>query len=162
MSTENRTTMDGTTAAWLRWRAMALDAGLLVLRLGAGGMMLVHGWPKLLGFSERSASFPDPLGVGSTTSLALAVSGEVLCSILLVLGAGTRLAAVPYAITMAVAGVLVHAGDPWNDREKAFLFLLLGVVLALTGAGRFSIDGIVEGRRRVRAMRATVARRAEA
>ena len=63
------------------------------------------------------------------------------------LGAGTRLAAIPFAITMAVAGFIVHSGDPWNDREKAFVYLLCGVVLVLTGAGRFSVDGLVAARR---------------
>lgn len=130
-----------------RWRSIARDTGLLVFRVGVGSMMLVHGWPKLANFAERSASFPDPLGVGSVTSLALAVFGEVFCSVLLIAGAATRLAAIPFATTMAVAVLIVHAGDPWNDREKAFFYLLCGVVLLLTGAGRFSVDGLVTARR---------------
>lgn len=133
---------------WEGARQVALDVGLLLFRAGVGSMMLVHGIPKLLNFAERSASFPDPIGVGHTASLALAVFGEVGCSVLLILGAGTRLAAVPFAITMAVAGLVVHSGDPWDTREKAMFYLLAGVVLALTGAGRFSVDGLVATRRK--------------
>ena len=125
----------------------SLDLGLLALRLGAGAFMLVHGLPKLMSFAERASRFPDPLGVGSPMSLALAIFGEVFCSFFLILGLGARLFAVPYAFTMLVAGFVVHAGDPWEDREKAMLFLLLGVVVALTGPGRFSLDAWLRRRR---------------
>jgi len=125
----------------------SLDLGLFALRAGAGALMLVHGLPKLMSFAERAARFPDPLGVGSPVSLSLAIFGEVVCSLFLILGLGTRLFAVPYAFTMIVAGLVVHAGDPWDDREKAVLFLLLGVVVALTGPGRFSLDAWLRRRR---------------
>ena len=50
-----------------------LDGALLFLRLFIGGMILSHGWTKLATFSVLSATFPDPLGVGSTLSLLLYV-----------------------------------------------------------------------------------------
>ena len=57
-----------------------LDGALLFLRLFIGGMMLSHGWTKLATFSVLSATFPDPLGVGSTLSLLLILFAEVGCS----------------------------------------------------------------------------------
>ena len=67
---------------------------LLILRVALGAQMLTgHGWGKLMSFSEMAQDFSDPLGVGSTTSLALAIIGEVLCSALLTLGLFTPLAA---------------------------------------------------------------------
>lgn len=110
-------------------------------------MMLVHGIPKLLSFSERAATFPDPLGVGHELSMALAVFGEVVCSALMVLGLGTRLAAIPFAFTMFVAGVVVHAGDDWDTKEKAMLYLLGGVCVALLGPGRYSLDELIRRQR---------------
>ena len=53
---------------------------ILMLRIALGVQMLLgHGWGKLMSFSEKAATFPDPLGVGHTTSMALAVFGEVVC-----------------------------------------------------------------------------------
>lgn len=130
------------------WARHATDAGLLVLRAAAGGLMLVHGLPKALHFGERAADFPDPLGVGSTLSLALAVFGEVVCSIAMALGLGTRFFAVPYAFTMLVAATIVHAGDPWDSRERAVLYLVLGLLVALLGPGRFSLDELIARRRK--------------
>ena len=78
------------------------SVGLLILRVGIGAMMLVHGLAKLNGFNEMSDSFPDPLGIGSQLSLILAIGAEVGCSILLIVGFASRLAAIPLAFTMIV------------------------------------------------------------
>lgn len=117
-----------------------LSAGLLILRVAFGGMMLVHGIPKLIGFSEMAGKFPDPLGMGSQLSLILAIGAEIGCSLLLILGLGTRFAAIPLAITMIVALFAVHASDPWKVKELATVYLAVYVSLAFTGAGQFSLD----------------------
>lgn len=122
--------------------------GLLTLRVGVGAMMLFgHGWGKLMNFGALSENFPDPLGVGSTASLAMAVFGEVVCAGLLVLGLFTRLAAVPFLVTMLVAAFVVHADDPWAKKEMAMLFAVPAVTLIFTGGGAFSIDGWLKRRR---------------
>lgn len=114
---------------------------LLVLRLlGGGGMLALHGVPKLLAFSEKAATFRDPLGVGSTASLALAIFAEVVCSVLLILGAFTRLAVVPLLVTMLVAAFVVHAADPWSKKELALLYVAIFLPLLLAGPGRWSVD----------------------
>ncbi len=120
------------------------DFALLLLRLWFGGSLLVlHGWGKLINYSELSGSFLDPLGVGSTWSLILALCGEVLCPILLIMGFVTRLAAVGSALTMGVAWYAVHkmALTGPGSGELAFLYLAAFLALVLAGAGRISIDG---------------------
>ena len=103
-------------------------------------MFFGHGLSKVLNFSEKSATFPDPLGVGSTLSLALAVFGEVVCPIAIALGLKTRWAAIPAAVTMFVAGVIHHAADPWKTKELAILYLGGFIAIGLLGSGRFSVD----------------------
>ncbi len=102
--------------------------------------MLVHGIAKVRGYSDMSASFPDPIGFGSQLSLLMAIGAEVGCSLLLIVGAASRLAAVPLAFTMLVALFAVHGSDPWKVKELAAVYLLVYVSLILIGAGRFSID----------------------
>ena len=125
------------------------DAGLLVLRLWTGGaILLLHGWTKLTGFSKIAGQFPDPLGLGSSTSLALAVFAEAACALLIVLGLFTRLAAAVLVILMAVAFFIVHkaslAMGPGSG-ELAFVYLGAFLTLLIAGGGRFSLDAKIRG-----------------
>ena len=114
--------------------------GLLLLRLGFGGMMLTHGIPKLMKLVQGNMEFGDPLGIGSTLSLILVVISEAICPLLIIVGYRTRLATIPTIITMAVAAFIVHAGDPFGSKEKALMFLCAFIVIALTGAGKYSAE----------------------
>ena len=84
-------------------RSSLLSVGLLVLRVAIGGLMLVHGIQKVMGYGEMVEKFPDPIGMGSQLSLIAAIGAEAGCSLLLIFGLGTRLAAIPLAFTMAIA-----------------------------------------------------------
>lgn len=119
-----------------------IDWGILFLRVTTGlTMLFVHGWAKIADFSEKSAQFPDPLGVGPKASMALAIFAEVFCSAALTLGVATRLALIPLLILMGVAFALVHAGAPFSQRELSMHFLIAYVTLMITGPGTLSIDG---------------------
>ena len=118
-----------------------IDLGLLILRIGAGGLMLTHGTPKLLKlFGNEEIAFADPFGVGMGITLALAVFAEFICSILVILGLGTRLAVIPLIITMGTAAFLIHASDPFQRKEMALIYLLIFGVILITGAGKHSLD----------------------
>jgi putative oxidoreductase len=119
---------------------------LLILRASAGFMMMTHGWPKMLDFVRNASSFPDPLGVGSRASLGLVVFAEFFCSILVVVGLGTRFAAVPLIITMAVVGFVIHGKDPFGDRELSMLYLSAFTTVLILGAGSYSLDKAISGK----------------
>ncbi|MDC8001574.1 DoxX family protein [Aequorivita todarodis] len=116
------------------------NLGLLLLRMGFGGMMLTHGIPKLLKMISGDFSFGDPIGLGETATLILAVLCEVFFPILVIIGFKTRLSAIPVIITMAVAAFVVHAADPFGIKEKAILYLIGFIAIALLGAGKYSVD----------------------
>lgn len=121
--------------------------GLLVLRVGTGAMMAYgHGYSKLMGYSQMADKFPDPIGLGSNVSLIMAIFAELVCSLLLIVGAFTRLAAIPLLITMLVAAFIIHGADPWAKKEFALLYAVPFLTLMLTGAGPWSVDGWLVGR----------------
>lgn len=101
--------------------------------------MLSHGLPKLMGFSEKISTFSDPLGLGPAASLILAIFSEVICSIFLILGLKTRLAAVPLLMTMLVAFFIVHGMDPWGRKELAAMYGLSYLTLILGGGGAYQV-----------------------
>jgi putative oxidoreductase len=114
--------------------------GLAFLRISAAALMLTHGIPKLQNLLSGNLEFGDPLGIGGAPSLFLAIIGEFVCPILIIVGYKTRWAAVPTAITMAVAAFIVHGADPFQTKEKALLFLICFVAIILLGPGKYSID----------------------
>lgn len=158
---------------------LATSIGLLILRLGIGGFMASHGWGKFqMLLNNNFDHWQDPIGVGDTASLALAVFGEFVCPLLVMVGFATRLAAVPVAVTMAVAAFVVHGGDPlsmetaamrffsgesesWSSKEPALLYLIPFLALIFTGPGRLAIDAWIAGRWRGRRpeQKASVAQR---
>lgn len=113
---------------------------LLLLRLGSGAMMLVHGWNKFTQVGTLKTSFPDPFGWGHDVSLYLTIFAELICPVLLILGFITRIAALPLFIVMAVAVFSVHAADPFAEKELAVFYGLVYLALILTGPGKFSLD----------------------
>ena len=151
-----------------KWSGHGTSIGLLVLRVGAGGFMAVHGWGKVeMVLAGEFAKFGDPIGIGPQASLVLAAGAEFVCALLVVLGCLTRFAAIPPVVTMAVAAFVVHAPDPWTmgegarrffekaaeswgSKEPALLFLIAFLTLVFTGGGRFSVDRLLAPRIRPR------------
>ena len=116
------------------------NLGLLLLRLGMGGLMLTHGIPKLMQLINGNFEFGDPIGIGSLATLILAVIAEAICPILVIIGLRARIASVLTIITMAVAAFVIHAADPIAMKEKALLYLIGFLVIAICGPGKLSID----------------------
>ncbi len=114
--------------------------GLLILRLGLGGMLLYHGIQKIQILTMDTIAFSDPIGLGSTLSLILTLFAEVVCTILVIIGYKTRWAAIPIIIFMLVAAFVVHGNDMFEVKEKALLYLVGFIALSLTGGGKFSLN----------------------
>jgi putative oxidoreductase len=116
------------------------DLGLLLLRLSFSAMLLTHGYGKFLRLFEPDIKFMDFLGLGATVSLFLAVLGEFIAPILIMIGYKTRLVTLFPIVTMAVAAFIAHADDPFAKKEKALLFLFGFIAVALCGAGKYALD----------------------
>jgi putative oxidoreductase len=117
---------------------------VLVLRLGAGSLMMInHGLDKLMHFAQKAPRFADPFHIGSTTSLSMVVFAEFFCAAFIILGLFTRLAAIPLIIAMSVALFFAHKGEFFGKGESAGLFLTCFIVLLFTGPGKVSLDRFI-------------------
>lgn len=115
------------------------NLGLLITRIGFSGLMLTHGWPKLMKIFKGDFTFGNPIGIGPELSLILTVFAEFLCPVLIILGIRTRLAAIPPMIVMLVAIFAVHWNDPFGKIEFAGLYLLGFLAIALMGPGKYTL-----------------------
>lgn len=120
---------------------------LLLTRIVVGALMLTHGLGKFYNLiGDEAIAFGDPIGIGVTASLVLTVFAEVFCSIFLIIGFSTRLAAIPLILTMLVAVLIVHASDEIGKKELPILYTLIYFILAVMGAGKYSLDHLIFGK----------------
>ncbi|WP_053850523.1 DoxX family protein [Streptomyces sp. NRRL B-24085] len=125
------------------------DLGLLLLRLGTGGVLAAHGAQKLLGWFgggglEGTGQFMESVGYApgraSATAAGLAEAGG---GTLLALGLATPAAGAAAAGAMAGASA-VHAPNGFFNAgggyEYAATLGLTAAGLAVTGPGRLSLD----------------------
>ncbi len=121
---------------------------IFYMRLVLGILMLTHGWAKLSNFGEMAMAFPDPIGLGSKVALSLIIFAEFGCSLLLLVGLFSRWATIPLMIGMSVAAFSAHGNDPFSAKELPVLYLLMYVVLLISGPGKFSLDALINKKRR--------------
>src|SRR3954463_12635572 len=91
------------------------DTGMLIVRVALGLVMFPHGAQKLLGwfggygFSRTMAVFTHTLHLPAPLAVAI-ILAEAVGAVGLVLGAGTRLAALGVAAVMVGAVATTHLG----------------------------------------------------
>lgn len=116
---------------------------LLAARIIFGLLFLSHGIQKWSNFQELSSVFPDPLGVGHSVSLGLAIFAELACSIGVILGVLYRLAFIPMIFTMGVAFFVIHSNDPFSVKELSMVYLIVFSFLFIVGPGKYAADSLI-------------------
>ena len=130
-----------------------LDAGLAILRAVTGTIFMAHGAQKLFvygldgvagGFAQMGVPFPGVMG-------PLVGFVELFGGLALIAGLLTRLAGLGLTAVMLGAMVLVHLPAGFflpNGYEFVLMLAASATTLAITGAGRYSLDARVARRRR--------------
>lgn len=138
-------------------KIVATDAGLgqLILRIPVGIIFAAHGSQKLFGWFggyglEGTGQWMASIGLNPGYLMAaLAGSAELFGGLALILGLLVRPAAAVLAFTMAMAILSVHIGNGLfmsnNGYEFGLALMAVSVALAVSGAGRVSIDRMIAG-----------------
>lgn len=142
------THLDHSAAPASHYFAANNDLAKLFLRVALAIFLLFHGVSKItggIGFiigMLASAGLPPALGY-------LVYLGEVIAPLMILLGIWTRPAALIVAGNMIVAVVLVHLNEIFTlsksggwALELQAMFLVAALVVALQGAGRYSVAGV--------------------
>jgi putative oxidoreductase len=136
-------------------KVMATDTSLsqLALRIPVGIIFVAHGAQKLFGWFggyglEGTGQWMGSIGLNPGYLMALlAGSAEFFGGLALILGLLVRPAAAVLAFTMIIAILAVHIGNGLfmsNDGYEFGLALLAAsVALAISGAGRGSLDAVL-------------------
>jgi putative oxidoreductase len=125
------------------------DAGLLLLRLGVGGLLVAHGTQKLFGWFgdgglEGTGQAMEQMGFKPGRESALAAGlGETGGGTLLALGLATPAAGAVAAGTMAVAASFHRPNGFFAMNGGLELPALVGATagaIGVAGPGRYSLD----------------------
>jgi putative oxidoreductase len=133
-------------------RTRAVDTGIAILRVVVGIVFVAHGAQKVFqfgfaGVTQGFAQMNIPLPAITGPGVALL---ELIGGAMLIVGLLTRPVALLLMIDMIGAIVLVHLRSGFFLPQGYEFALTLGaasLALALTGAGAFSLDGVIAGRR---------------
>lgn len=122
------------------------DFGLLIMRVGLGVMMIVHGFPKMMGGVKMWTELGGSMGVLGIHFLPvfwgfMAAITEGVGGLFLLIGLWTRPTLLFLAFTMVVAA-LVHfgSGDGVSGASHAIELCFVFIGLLFVGPGKYSVD----------------------
>lgn len=132
------------------------DLGLFILRAGLGALLIAHGLQKLFGWwgGQGLTGFKNSLsdtGYQHADILSfVAVGGQIVAGVLLVLGLFTPVAAagaLAYLLNGVLAGVSADGGVRHfgfflpDGYEYQIALIIVAAAIVLTGPGRYGFDG---------------------
>jgi putative oxidoreductase len=117
-----------------------------LIRIMAGVIFFAHGYQKffVMGIEGTTGFFTQVGAPLPGISAILVASLELVGGLLLVAGFLTRIVAIPLAIDIATAILLIHSKHGFfvpMGVEFVTLLLVSAIALAIAGPGAFSIDG---------------------
>jgi putative oxidoreductase len=124
-------------------------AAVILIRLMVGAVFVSEGTQKFMYPAEAGAGRFEKIGIPAPETMApLVACFEIGCGTLLLVGAATRVAAVPLIVIMLTAiattkvPILMHDGF-WKMAHEArtdWAMLLGSIFLLIVGGGAWSID----------------------
>jgi putative oxidoreductase len=120
--------------------------GLLLLRILFGLGIMLHGVDTMMreGGMEGMAKSVEGLGFPAPTFFAYCAKlSEIVGGAFVMIGLFTRPACLFLMITMSVAAFLAKADASLKDRELPLMYLVLFVVIFITGPGKFALDTVL-------------------
>ena len=122
------------------------DAGLLILRVFTGVLLIHHGYEKLANIENFADAFVRPLHLPFPITLSyIAAFSEIGGSWLLITGLLTRFGALAIfgTISVAIYHAIVTAGFNIYLLELLGLYFAAAVAVLACGPGSFSIDELI-------------------
>ncbi len=125
------------------------EYGVIFLLLIIGSFIIWGVQDNVLSY-ERMEEFATFLGERNVPyplfAAFLSAYTQMVCGILFLAGAATRLASIPFIINFIAALIIAHRGDTFRDMFPALMMLCAGLFFLFHGAGKLSVDEALEKR----------------
>ena len=124
------------------------EAAATILRIVLGATFLIHGAAKFQGEIENTVGFFESLGLPGFSAYIVALV-ELVGGLAMLLGVGTRVVSILFAIVLAVAVVKVKlAGGFLGNGQMAgyeldLALLAMSIFLAISNKSLFALDNVI-------------------
>jgi putative oxidoreductase len=122
------------------------DIGKLILRVSMAGLMLFHGFAKMINGIAGIKGMVTAAGLPEVLAYGVFL-GEVVFPLLIICGFLTRISSFIMALTMVFAIFLAYGGAIFTlgatggpTIELPLIYLLVSIALMFLGAGKYSMD----------------------
>ena len=129
-----------------RFESVAGGLADLIIRLAVfriffwSGLVKIHDWPGTLQLFEYEYMVPVlPIGLAAI----LATAFELGASSFILIGLGTRFAAIPLLAMTCIIQFGLGGRDPAYNQLEHYLWMALLLSLILRGGGRYSLDALI-------------------
>lgn len=128
--------------------ARSNELGAFILRVFLGITFFVHGLTKFQGGIQNTAGFFESLGLPGFTAYVVAII-ELVGGLAMILGVGTRVVAILFAVILAVATVKAKlaAGFLGNGQmagyELDLALMVIAIYLAVAKKSLVALDNIL-------------------
>lgn len=143
--------MAGTAKKVLRWffSSRGSDFGILILRVFIGVSFTIHGYPKIIGGTEKWIKLGGAMkNVGIDFAPVFwgfcAAFAEFFGGLALAAGVMTRAAASGIGFAMVIAAIMhLSKGDPSGKIQYPLELLGVCIFFIFSGAGKWAIDFLI-------------------
>ena len=105
-----------------------------------------YGLKKLKMLINGEDFFYNFLGLGSDITLLLALIGELIAPIFIIIGYKTRFFTALPLFMMFIVVFDVKSGEPFKSYESALLYLISLSIIIIAGPGKYSTDNYIKGK----------------
>jgi putative oxidoreductase len=127
------------------------DYSAIFIRLIVGSFIIwgvldnIMSWEQMLEFRDFLAErgVPAPLFAAH-----LSVYTQLICGLSILLGAFVRLTSIPFIINFIAAFLIAHRSDTFRGMFPVLMMLAAGFFFLFHGAGKLSVDELLEKRKR--------------
>ena len=130
-------------------RFRSCDMAILFLRIFICGVMLLHIVGKLQDYDNYVLGFHSILGFSQATSFAITIFVEGLFAVMIIMGLGTRVAALLMAVVSVVALWEAFVGGNISSEGAKLEYIYMGIYLTLviSGGGEYALCNLfLEGK----------------
>jgi putative oxidoreductase len=126
---------------------ISFDATILFFRVIVSmQLMMVHGLKKIGIGTGIAETVPNPFGFPYWFNESFAIASNLIFPLFIIVGYFTRLATIPVLAVTLSGYFIVHLHDPLLISDVPFMYSLSFLLIAFSGAGKYSLDHFLRNR----------------